>query len=203
MNVERKHQELAKDGGCVSTDLDLIVFFPKDGWIKSLKKLPDVGFPTIYQYFMEKSLVVAARMSVASVADNDDADFVTELFSSLKGIDKGYNFFRSGHVQQIKMIAGETYCFLRCYVLPSMKKCTPCRTKVCLLPSGMVKMALCTCTAGLVGCYNHVAALLYAVDEFVRFGLREEEESPTSRLSKWNQCHGLFYPPDFVSPRLK
>ena len=136
---------------------------------------------------MEKSLVVAARMSMASVGDDSDASSDTELFSSFKGIDKGYNFFRSGHVQQIEMVEGGEFSFVRCNVLPSMKKCAPYKAKVCLLPNGMVKMALCTCTAGLSGCCNHVAALLYALEEFVRFGLRDEEESPTSRLCKWNR----------------
>ena len=143
VNVERKHKELVNAGGSGSVDLDLTVSFPKDGWTQSLKKLPDVCFPSIYQHFMEKSLVVAARMSLASVHDDGDESSDTEIFSSFKGIDKGYNFFRSGHVQQIEMVEGETFSFVRCNVLPSMKKCTPYKTKVCLLPSGMVKVALC------------------------------------------------------------
>ena len=53
---------------------------------------------------MEKLLVVAPRMSLASVGDDSDAAFDTELFLSFKGIDKGYNFFRSGHAQQIEMV---------------------------------------------------------------------------------------------------
>ena len=35
---------------------------------------------------------------------------------------------------------------------------------------------------------NHVAALLYALEEFVRLGLREEDSlSPTSKLCRWNR----------------
>ena len=61
-----------------------------------------------------------------------------------------------------------------------------------LLPNGMVMMALCTCTARLSGCCNNVVALLVAVllsafKEFVRFGLQDEEESPSSKLCKWNR----------------
>ena len=73
VNVERKRRELVNAGGSGSVDLDLTVSFPNDGWTKSLKKLPDVRFPSIYQHFMEKSLVVAARMSLASVGDDSDA----------------------------------------------------------------------------------------------------------------------------------
>ena len=53
---------------------------------------------------MEKSIVVAAKMSLTSFGDDSDASSDTELFSSFRGIDKGYNFFRSGHVQQIEMV---------------------------------------------------------------------------------------------------
>ena len=150
-------------------------------------KLPDVHFPAIYQHFMEKSLVVSARMSLASIGDESDAAFDTEIFSSFKGIDKGYKFFKSGHVQQIEMVRKDAFYFGRCNVLPSMKKCAPYKTKICLLSSGMVKLALCTCTAGLARCCNHVAALLYALEEFVRFELCDEKKSPTSRLCKWNR----------------
>ena len=68
------------------------------------------------------------------------------------------------------------------------RKTQPHKTNLCLFSdTGMVKMALCTCTFGLGGCCNHVAALLYALEEFARFGPREKDvDSPTSRLCKWN-----------------
>ena len=80
--------------------------------------------------------------------------------------------------------AGDADQYVRCKILPSMRKTQPHRTKVCLFSdTGMVKMALCTCSAGFGGCCNHVAALLYALEEFARFGHREkDEDSPTSRL---------------------
>ena len=68
--MERKRREFVNVGGSGSADLDLAVSFPNDGLTESLKKLPDVRFPSIYQHFMEKSLVVAARMGLASVGDD-------------------------------------------------------------------------------------------------------------------------------------
>ena len=123
VNVEHKRRELASTaaGGSSSVNLDLTVSFPKDGWTKLLKKLPDVCFPSIYHHFMEKSLVVATRLSLASIDDDGDASTDMEIFSSFKGIDKGYNFFRSGHVHQIKMVEEDTFAFVRCNVLPTMK----------------------------------------------------------------------------------
>ena len=79
-----------------------------------------------------------------------------------------------------------------------MKKTKPYKRKICLLSNGMVKVALCTSTARLAGSCNHVAALLYALEEFVRFGLREEVDSPTSRLCKWNRPRGKKVQPKKV-----
>ena len=110
-NIERKRRELAEDGGVAS--VDLTVSFPKDGWSNSLKKLPDVRFPSIYQHFMEKSLVVSARMSLKSVGDVGDSASDSEIFSSFKGIDKGYNFFRSGHVQKMEMVDRDPLFFCK------------------------------------------------------------------------------------------
>ena len=70
VNVERKRRELVNAGGSGSVDLDLAVSFPNDGWTKSLKKLPDVRFPSIYQHFMEKSLIVAARYKFSTLTWN-------------------------------------------------------------------------------------------------------------------------------------
>ena len=134
--MEHKRRELVNAGGSGSVDMNLTVSLPNDGWTKSLIKLPDVRFASIYQHFIEKSLVVAARMSLASVGNDSDASSDTELFSSVKGIDKGYNYFRSGHAARVSE------------------------------------------------CCKHVATLLYPLEDFVRFRLQDEEESPTSRLCK-------------------
>ena len=96
------------------------------------------------------------------------------------------------------------HSFFSCNVLQSMKKCEPYKSKICLLSSGMVKLALYTCTTGLAGWCNNVAALLYALEEFVRFGLCDVEESPTSRLCKWNRPRGkLVKPKKVVDVRLR
>ena len=51
-----------------------------------------------------------------------------------------------------------------------------------------VHVANCVCPAGLVGSCNHVTALLYALEDFVRLGLREEAAlTCTQKLAQWNQ----------------
>eukprot|EP00117_Sycon_ciliatum_P049207 scpid108881/ scgid34923/ len=52
----------------------------------------------------------------------------------------------------------------------------------------VVSVALCTCPAGLAGSCNHIAGLLYALEDFVRLGFREEvAEACTEKLMQWNR----------------
>ena len=51
-------------------------------------------------------------------------------------------------------------------------------------PGGNIESAYCTCTAGLLGCCNHVTAMLFRVEAAVSTGATKP--SCTSILSKWN-----------------
>ena len=99
-------------------------------------------------------------------------------------------FYKDGHVQSIEyndLQSNSERCYVRCKVLPSMKKTQPYHARVCLKRNGLVDVAYCACTAGLAGCCNHIAAFLYSFEKFVCLGLREEPDSPTSRLCTWNR----------------
>ena len=49
--------------------------------------------------------------------------------------------------------------------------------------STKVRAAYCVCPAGLAGSCNHVAGLLYAMEDFVRTGLREEAKKRPAQTS--------------------
>ena len=197
-NVERKRQRLQTMGLGTSSghpNLDCAVPVPESGWGKSLKKLPAASFATIYRHFMERSLEVVIGIrsrSQGNAAHDEQSGYETDtdMFSSFRGIDKGYRFFKDGHVQAIEyhdLQDDPERCYVRCKVLPSMRRTQLYRARILLRREGFVEVAYCVCTAGLAGCCNHTAALLYALEEFVRIGLREEPESPTSRLCTWNR----------------
>ena len=96
--------------------------------------------------------------------------------------------FQPDHIQNIEMTQDHSLTYARSNVLLSMKKSAPHKTKACLLRTGFVRVSMCVCTASLGGSCNHLAALLYGLEEFVRFGLRDKDkESPTSKLCKWNR----------------
>ena len=198
-NMERKRRRLEQDGDSgkiPAVNLDSSVTFPESGWQCSLKQLPTVSFASLYNHFIEKSVLVAGSQSMDVAVSTSPVDAESssrgsgshsDVFSSFKGVDKGYKFFKDGHVQKIELVTQENFSFVRCNVLPSMRKDAIYKCKLCLRPDGMVNLALCTCTAGLGGVCNHIAALLYALEEYVRIGLREEvDDSPTSRLCRWN-----------------
>ena len=114
----------------------------------------------------------------------------------LKALTKGSNFSRMDMSRKSKpplartalmYAAVKNRSYVRCSVLPSMKKATVYKCRICMGTDAIVKVALCTCTAGLGDVCNHIAALLYALEEFVRLGLREDDTSPTSQLCKWNR----------------
>ena len=61
--------------------------------------------------------------------------------------------------------------------------------KDCEKPGGNILSGYCTCTAGLLGCCNHVIFLLFRVEAAVRSGATKP--SSTSLLSKWNVPTGI------------
>lgn len=90
-NVERKRLRLEKAGLGRTTghpNLQCAVPAPADGWVKSLKKLPDVSFATIYDHFMERSLkaVIGLQRDRASASGSEE-ESDSEVFSSFKGVE--------------------------------------------------------------------------------------------------------------------
>ena len=109
-----------------------------------------------------------------TVNSGSDGDAMTND----RGVVKGYKMFAGGHVQKLEFNgSSETpgQCFVRCKVVASMKK-KMYTVRLCLSHLGDIKFGLCSCTAGLAGSCNPIAALAYALEDCVRRGLRQ---SPT------------------------
>ena len=89
---------------------------------------------------MERSLevVVELRRAENLPAECDEPSFADEdgeVCSSFRGIDKGYKFFKDGHVQNIEyndLQGNPECCYVRRKVLPSMKKSQPYVARICL-----------------------------------------------------------------------
>ncbi|CAH3106254.1 unnamed protein product, partial [Pocillopora meandrina] len=108
---------------------------------------------------------------------------------------KAFGLFRHGHIQKLEIARDDDddKVHFRCDCLPEMKKNLNYNIKLSLCNNGeqegKITFASCACPAGKGPCGSckHIAALCYALEEFVRLKCTREFETCTSRLQTWNQ----------------
>lgn len=202
-NIARKVASLQSSGTDLSHHPNLAPSpaVPVDGWTSDLSGLPDFYYPAIFRHFVERPCTEIVEQLPRKDVDDDGEP--GDSTSSFRGLAKGFRFFKDGHVQSLEMHHlpnNVNFCYVRAKVLPSMVKTRQYQVRVCLTTKGDVHTAYCVCPAGLGGMCNHVGATLYALEDFVRLGLREESRLPcTSRLQKWNQPRKRSVPPSRVA----
>ena len=106
---------------------------------------------------------------------------------------KAFGLFRHGHIQKLELARDDDKVHFRCNCLPEMKKNVRYNVKLSLCNDGEhegdIAFASCPCPAGKGprGSCKHIAALCYALEEFVRLRCTRQFETCTSRLQTWNQ----------------
>ena len=175
-------------------------------WTKQLVQLPRVTFSTIYEFLVDRKVVLPKVSYLESIADiraeksmqNDMEDSgVLEENSGImteytRTLEKAYRFFQDGHIQDVKfhpMTNLEDFICITAKVLPSMRKDRVYAVTIVMQESTCsVTTACCTCTAGLSGCCNHVTGTLYCLEDYIHQGLQDDERKGcTERLQKWNR----------------
>ena len=122
--------------------------FPSEGYTDELSDVPHVDYNMIWKFMVQN---VAGKGT-----------------STAKPLVKGYNFFRSGHVVKLEKISNlndDGLCHIRGRILPSMKKTTVYSAFITLREKKVLR-ANCACPAGIEGHCNHIAALLFFLEEF-------------------------------------
>lgn len=148
-------------------------------WAKNLCNVPDFTIEKLKNYLVE---------SRDKTFDKD----TTRAYKSLKA----YKYFAEGYVQKIghSVVDGEDAYYIKAEVMASMThRAYP--TFVCLdRRTGDPIGASCACVAGKGEACSHVAALLFAVEDFIANGLNQqsglsevEQKSVTDRLCQWNR----------------
>ena len=102
-----------------------------------------------------------------------------------KPLVKGYNFFASGHVGEILVNDDNGIVHVRTTVLASMRETRYDVSCVLQEVTGLFINAACKCPAGAAGKCNHVAALLFAMMDFVK--TMRVPESCTSHPQTWHR----------------
>lgn len=173
-------------------------------WTKSLQCLPTITFNTIYDFLVDRKILLKKVSHIEYATErqgqlsNDeegschDDNSWYESIEYTRTLEKAYRFFKDGHVQALKCHPWSSQPDVICVtstVLPSMRKDRIyCVTIAIKESTSHVMTAYCTCPAGLSGCCNHITATLYCLEDYVRRGLREEERMGcTEKLQKWNQ----------------
>lgn len=181
---EKKLQEAkVKSAQSKPSDTQQVPYLPYSGW----RNFPSINIPIhfnmghIHHHIVESVQFVG---SVSQVDSGDDED-IEDLHTS-KPMKKGRIYFKSGHVQNMKDCRKNEHYFIKAKVMASYKVDVFYDTTVTLSSqSGFVKDASCNCVASGMGRCNHVAALLFAMLDYMeRYG--HEPAASTSMKCTWN-----------------
>ncbi|XP_048730406.2 uncharacterized protein LOC125647675 [Ostrea edulis] len=165
---------------------DMIPLLPTSGW----QKFPSGSIPKgfcygrIYEHIILTAKVYEKK-SKTSTSDSESEDNLTD-FNTSKPMVKGRQYFASGHVKDIKSIAKGEYFFVKSTVMASYTQQKLYHVTLTLgSPSGKILDASCDCKASAMGRCNHIASLLFALEDYtLQFGY--DPDACTSKLCTWN-----------------
>ncbi|XP_065903217.1 uncharacterized protein [Dysidea avara] len=186
-------------------------------WTSRLYKIPKITFSTIYDFLVDRKVLLRRVSCLEGIADKRaeiistnckqdksklipspdeqpavQSDYVYVPVEYTRTLDKAYRFYKDGHVQNIKyhpMPSAFGYVCISATVLPSMRKDRIYHVAIVIDESSAHVVTACyACPAGLSGCCNHVTATLYCLEDYIHCGLQEDEQRGcTERLQVWNQ----------------
>jgi hypothetical protein len=160
-----------------------------DHWTTSLVNLPNkLSYISIYEYLVKRNIQVIRTENSHESEENDSysTSSIIPLPTAEKPLRKGYNFFASGHVDDVKLNILEKVTHLKATVLSSMKECKYKSSLVLDNESGLVLTAKCDCVAGKGGKCNHIAALLFYCLDF-QHHIQTQSPSKTEKLQQWHR----------------
>ena len=216
-NIQNKLQNINSNNS--SEDVALVRTIPDMNdklWSKEIYKAPKVTFSSIFQFLVDRKVLIRKANHVDNVIEKRDCSDLgiqtqgnVNLDSGCQGnansdtctsesvcytrtLDKAYRFFQDGHVQNVRyhpMPSQPGYVCIGASVLPSMKKGKMYSVRVVLSDNtARVAKAICVCPAGLSGCCNHVTATLYCVQDYFHLKINEEDQKGcTEKRQTWNR----------------
>ncbi|XP_033730700.1 uncharacterized protein LOC117320144 [Pecten maximus] len=149
-------------------------------WTTSLKNVPEK-----YCHEQLKKYLVESR---EKTFDKDSL----RAFKSLKA----FKYFKDGYVQKLKTatvkddaVSPDSIFLCKAQVMASMARKHYTVFTCISSSSGLVLGGSCECVAGKGEACNHVAAVLFALDDFVSEGLNNvpDDVTCTDRLKQWNK----------------
>ncbi|CAH1265590.1 Hypp3211 [Branchiostoma lanceolatum] len=152
--------------------------FKDEVWLteaEGLEEWPNVMYFDICDYLMKDH-------------PGKDQDLNSRILNAYKE-GKAFTYYSSGWLQEVYCCKRDGCVYLRAKCRPSARvNDIPHNVWVCCDPTGTVKRAYCSCTAGLGQTCNHIAALLFTVEAAVRTNM--VRPACTSTACKWNAAPG-------------
>ena len=142
------------------------------GWIglHEAKNTPSLNIKHIHTYFITRRLK-------------------KELVTATKPFEKGFRIYDANKVKapSINYLSEDSlYCIIRAKVLPTQRHDKTYDTSIAInKTSGIVLHGVCTCVAGKCGSCNHVAALMFLLDDWNRKN-KDDQPTCTSLPAQWN-----------------
>ena len=181
-NLLRQQQQLsAEEQNCVSSSLTIATTHGDVGlsWKlidEDINVLPEFTIENVLQYFIYRK-------------ENDGLERQDwKNFNS-----GGFKLFKEGHIQKVYVSDSTMNVYVKATCLPEMKKDRTYSLFLTIEKSSInVSSAKCSCPAGKGphGSCKHLAALCFAIEDFVKtrnIAFEQGEEACTSVLQKWNQ----------------
>ena len=102
----------------------------------------------------------------------------------------GYKLFKEGHIQNIMITQHDSVLGITCNCLPETKKDGVYKIKINLSTNSCLAECSCPAGRGPLGSCKHIAATLFALENFdtIRKEIQDDDTiSYTSKLQIWNQ----------------
>ena len=175
-----KVQKVIQESNSNATDIEIPVL-PVNGW----KKFPSGPIPSSFCYGIIYEHIITTARLVNQETGKADADMCTD-FNTTKPMNKGRQYFISGHVTQVMDQRKENFHFFKAFVMASFTQNKQYHVSITLaIDNAKVLDASCDCKASAMGRCSHVAALLFAIEDYVlQFGY--DIPSCTSQICTWN-----------------
>ena len=188
-----KSSASCNSGGATSLTDDIV--FPATGW-RSLPaaRLVSCCFTmhTMLSYFLDTVTSDGPNCNFKAVAATDS---------------KSLRLFQNGYVQKIELVKFGDVIFYRARCQPEMRSRADYKLKLAVRVKDdhreivEVVFVSCTCPAGKgpkASC-KHIAAFMYALEEFTKFGYNRDVVTCTDQLQSWNKPSGKRSEPMRVS----
>ena len=139
----------------------------------------DFCYAHLYEYLVKRTVTI---LKCKQESDSEETEYEFDLPTAEKPLRKGFNFYGSGHVKEIRFRPVTSVTHVKASVMASMRNTVYLISVTIENETSLVLNAKCQCVAGAAGKCNHVAGVLFALLEYKE---NMRKTSCTDEPQKW------------------